>query len=224
MSIFYVPTIGVESWQALLADPIKHWKTGYSARALAYSWETAQGFPTEVKALFAQTDLEGLELLLAIPEHKVPLPGGVTQSQNDIWILAKARGELVSIAVEGKVSETFGPALREWYENPSAGKTERLEYLKGQIGLSGEIDLSIRYQLLHRTASAVIEAKRFNATKAVMIVHSFSQESVWFEDYVAFVDLYGKSAEVGELVKVANINKIDLYLGWAKGNAQYLES
>ena len=86
----YIPTTGVESWQALLADPIKHWRTGYSAKAMAYCWEEAQGFPPEVLSLFKGTDLEALELLLCIPEHKVPLPGGLTQSQNDAFVLIHA--------------------------------------------------------------------------------------------------------------------------------------
>ena len=73
MSKFYIPTNGVAGWQSLLADPVKHWKTGYSAKALACCWEEAQGFPVEVINLFEGTALEGIKFLLGIPEHKVPL-------------------------------------------------------------------------------------------------------------------------------------------------------
>ena len=222
MSKFYVPANGVEGWQVLLADPVKHWKTGYSAKALAYCWEEAQGFPLEVLKLFKGTHLEGIKFLLGIPEHKVPLRGGSTQSQNDLFVLAKFNGELVSITVEGKVAEPFGPTLGEWMLDASAGKHVRLDYIKKQLSLKGELNPNIRYQLLHRTASAVIEAKRFNASKAVMIVHSFNQENVWFEDYAAFLTLYGKSADIGELVSVCHVDGIELYLGWAKGHAKYL--
>jgi hypothetical protein len=31
---------GPQDWQALLADPVRHWRSGYSARTLAYSWES----------------------------------------------------------------------------------------------------------------------------------------------------------------------------------------
>ena len=221
-----VPTHGVEDWQALLADPVKHWKTGYSAKALAYSWEEAKGFPEEIKALLlTATDsaFDQIEPLLVIPEHKVPLPGGSTESQNDAFVLARTPDSLVSITIEGKVSESFGPTLGEWYRDPSSGKTDRLNYLKKQIGLSGDLSLGIRYQLLHRTASAVIEAKQYHAQNAVMIVHSFSQESMWFDDFAVFVQLYGEKAEVGTLICAANIDGIDLYLGWAKGNLRYLD-
>ncbi|NOQ51312.1 MAG: hypothetical protein GQ578_03690 [Desulfuromonadaceae bacterium] len=225
MSRIYVPTTGVENWQALLADPVKHWKTGYSAKSLAYSWEEAQGFPAEIKELFASAPEQGLkdiELLLAIPEHKVPLPGGSTQSQNDVFVLGKANGQLVSIAIEGKVSEPFGPTVSEWIAGGSSGKHERLGFLKEVLGIAGEIDPAVRYQLLHRTASAIIEAKRFNATKAVMVVHSFSQTSEWFEDYMSFLKLFGVVAQVGELVGVGVRDGIELYLGWVEGAERYL--
>ena len=41
-------TTGPDDWKALLADPEKQWKTGYSARALAHAWECCEGFPPEV--------------------------------------------------------------------------------------------------------------------------------------------------------------------------------
>ncbi len=226
MPRIYVPTTGVESWQALLADPVKHWKTGYSAKSLAYSWEEAEGFPAEIKELFASAPehgLEDIELLLAIPEHKVPLPGGSTQSQNDVFVLGKAARQLVAIAIEGKVSEPFGPTVGEWLTDASSGKHERLSYLKEVLGLAGEFDPNVRYQLLHRTASAVIEAKRCNAPKAAMVVHSFRQTNEWFEDYASFWKLFGVVAQIGALGGVGDRNGVELCLGWAKGAARYLD-
>ena len=40
-----------------------------------------------------------------------------------------------------------------------------------------------KYQLLHRTASAIIEAERFNANHALMLVHSFSLANEWYGDF-----------------------------------------
>jgi hypothetical protein len=61
---------GPQDWQRLLADPAKHWKSGYSARTLAHSWESACGFPAEVEQPFVHLGppLENLVPLLAIPE------------------------------------------------------------------------------------------------------------------------------------------------------------
>ncbi len=59
------------------------------------------------------------------------------------------------------------------------------------MGLNEPVPGAIRYQLLHRAASAIIEAKRFGAPHAIMLVHSFSQTHEWFADYAAFAKLLG---------------------------------
>lgn len=220
MSQIYIPTSSAEQWAQFLAEPVKHWRQGYSARTLAYSWQEARGFPTEVASVLA-AQFPAAELLLALPEHKVPLPGGSRSSQNDIWVLARSDGKLISIAVEGKVSEPFGPTVQEWQTEASPGKSERLAYLLSLLGLSAVPDTT-RYQLLHRTASAIIEAQRFNAAHAVMLVHSFSQSSEWFQDYAAFVSLMGGNATENSVVSVGSRSGVQLHLAWVRGNAQYL--
>lgn len=159
--------------------------------------------------------------MLAIPEHKVSLPGGSRPSQNDIWVLARSQGQLVSIAVEGKVSEPFGPTVQEWQIESSSGKSERLSFLQQVLGISS-VPESTRYQLLHRTASAIIEAQRFNAASAVMLVHSFSQSNEWFQDYAAFASLMGGSAVENGIISVSNRSGVALHLAWVQGNQTYL--
>lgn len=220
MSRIYIPTKSADEWAQFLAEPVKHWRTGYSARTLAYSWQEADGFPEEVRRVLS-TKFSSPELLLAIPEHKVSLPGGSRASQNDIWVLARSDDELISIAVEGKVAEPFGPTIQEWNADPSPGKTERLAYLLDLLGLSSAPG-QLRYQLLHRTASAIIEAKRFNAKHALMLVHSFSPTCEWFNDYAAFVSLMGARAIENEIVPIGSRSGVCLYLGWAQGNPDYL--
>jgi hypothetical protein len=224
MSKFLIPTTSPEDWQRLLAEPDKHWKSGYSAKALAYSWERSQGFPAEVQTVLSTSGpFTDIEMLLAIPEHQVPLPGGRTPSQSDIWILARAGSALVSIAVEGKVHEPFGPTLDEWLTDGRSGKETRLAYLQEQLGLSKMPPGSVRYQLLHRTASAVIEAKRFHAAHAILLVHSFSQSQEWFSDYVAFAGLFGAEAHINRLVSVGERSGVSLHLCWVCGDARYLK-
>src|SRR3954468_5274235 len=89
--------------KALLADPIKHWRTGYSARTLAHCWEAADGLPPEIAALFGL----GTELLIAIPEHKVSLRDAGRESQTDVFALVKSNNRTIAVAVEGKVNESF---------------------------------------------------------------------------------------------------------------------
>ncbi len=220
MSRVYIPASSAEQWAQFLAEPIKHWRRGYSARALAYSWQEARGFPDEIGSVLAST-FPSAELLLALPEHKVPLPGGSRSSQNDIWVLARSEGQLISIAVEGKVSEPFGPTVQEWQIKSSPGKDKRLAYILSLLGLPS-VQENTRYQLLHRTASAIIEAQRFNAAHAVVLVHSFSRSCEWFEDYAAFVSLMGGIAAEDRMVSVGTRSGVSLHLAWVRGNADYL--
>lgn len=223
MARIYLKSTGPERWADYLAEPIKHWQTGYSAKTLAHSWEDADGFPAEIQAaLNASEYLAGLELLLAIPEHQVPLPGGSRPTQSDLWALGRAGNEIVSVAVEGKVAEPFGPTLAEWQAEASSGKVARLQYLRDQLSLSEPPPGTIRYQLLHRTVAPLIEARRFGATHAVMLVHSFSKTNEWFEDYAAFALLFGIAAVPNTIARVGERGGINLHIGWVSGNPDYL--
>jgi hypothetical protein len=79
MNLIYVPVNKPEDWQALLAEPDKHWKPGYSAVALAQCWMEAEGFPQSVRRALSGSGIGVLadaHMLVGIPEHRVPLPGG----------------------------------------------------------------------------------------------------------------------------------------------------
>jgi len=225
MNRVYIPSKKAEDWKQFLADPEKQWRRGYSARTLAHCWQDADGIPNHVKKVLCQaTELTDLEALIVIPEYQVPLPGGARPSQNDIWVLGRTEKDLVSIAVEGKVGEPFGPTIGEWGPNSSGGKKERYNFLCSVLGLDTEPPEDIRYQLLHRTASAIIEAKRFHANHAVMLVHSFSLSDKWFPDYECFISLFGASAAVDKTVSVGKRSGVWLHFAWVKGEEQYLNA
>ena len=214
-----VPATSLDDWKTLLADPDKHWKEGYSAHALATRWQGMSEFPSEVARLFATNDTTaGAALLLAIPEHKVPLAGGARASQTDLWALARTPCGLLSVAVEGKVAESFGPTVGEWQSASTAGKRARWAALCKLLEIDHECDLAIRYQLFHRTASALVEAKRFFAAGAAVVIHSFSATQDSFADFQRFVALMGgRVHRPGQLVAVAPREHIDLFFGWAQG-------
>jgi hypothetical protein len=217
MSKYFIPANTPEDWKQLLADPDKQWKTGYSAKSLAYSWQKREDFPHSVKRVFRDSGInlfQDIELLIAFPEWKVPLPGGRRASQNDIFVLARGSNQLVSIMVEGKVREPFGEIISEWKSDRSKGKQTRLSYLCDLLRLDKEQVGHIRYQLLHRTASALIEAKRFNAQNALMLIHSFSQENDGFQDYCQFLSLFKLKGRMNAIGRPINIGGIRLYFGW----------
>lgn len=218
MGNFFVPTKGIDSWRELLADSEKQWKQAYSAYELANCWEDAKNLPTCVENAFKRSKIPLFQLvnvLYGFPEYKVSLPGGGAKSQNDLFLLANAGGELLPIMVEGKVSEAFGERVEAWKgENPSEGKRQRLKYLLNLLNLKEEDTLNKRYQLLHRTASAIKEANEINSKNALMLVHSFSKEGRWFEDYAEFVKLFNLEVKKDEIVGPVEVNGVNLYLGW----------
>ena len=225
MTPILVPTTSAEDWKSLLAKPDLHWKLGYSAMTLARAWEASRtrGFPPEVDAMLrtsGRLDWNAVRLLLAIPEYQVPLPGGERPSQTDLMVLARGAGGLVAIAVEGKVDESLGPTVGEKRAERSAGVDKRLRYLQDTLELLSFPD-ETRYQLLHRTVSALVVAHDFAAESAVMLVHSFSPTGKWFEDFSAFVKLFGQEAEVGRLVSVGKRGGVPLYVGWCVGDQQF---
>jgi len=153
------PASSPEDWKKFLSDPEKHWKTGYSAKAMAYCWHESGSWPPEIASTLDQIpSLKGLKPIFAIPEHKVPLPGGKAASQNDVWVLGETAGSLVSIAVEGKVSESFSQTIEQWFKKKTPGKETRLKFLCSELGLDYPTPSEVRYQLLHRTVSAILDA------------------------------------------------------------------
>lgn len=230
MARILIPAQDPSQWQQLLAEPNKQWREGYSARTLAHSWHAANGFPPEIVQLLKTAAFQALhhiQPLLIFPEYKVDLPGRGYASQNDIFVLGKAAaGQLVSMTIEGKVEESFGETLAKWKlsgKGFTSNRQERLTALGRLVGLETLLD-TLYYQLLHRTASAVIEARTFNAPYAVMIVHSFSPTASHWQAFAEFVQLYGQTAKIHQLVELGTIEGIRLFTGWVQGDSRYLSA
>lgn len=220
-------TSGPSDWQTLVADPVKHWKTGYSARTLAHCWEAADGFPLEIAHALNQSAeplLASLIPLLAVPEFKVPLPGGARPSQNDLFVLARSSSGPVSVMVEGKVKESFGPTLEEWRHEASSGKAKRLDFLLQTLGLHATPGGGIRYQLLHRAASAIITGEQYRAAAAILLVHSFSEDLAGWTDYQAFTRLFGVEGRVGLVQRLPSDSTVPLFGLWVVGDPSFLAS
>lgn len=225
MSKIYVPTRSVDAssrqyhdWQALLANPERQWQRGCSAMAAALSWEAARGLPPEIADILGPK----AELLLALPEHQVPLPGGTTNTQCDVFALVRIGPDTCALAVEAKVSETFGPTIGEWLTDPSPGKITRIDAICALLGCDRPPE-TLRYQLFHRTAAAVVEAARFKTDRAAMIVQSFSQTHQWFADFKAFTAFLKLPAEPGKPTHLMLPDGRKLTLGWATGSAEFIQ-
>lgn len=120
---FYVPTNGPGDWQRLLAEPVLHWRDGYSAKMLAECWEAANGIPREVSSLLEEI-APAPRLLFAFPEYKVPLSGASRgDSQDDIFAFVRAGFMTLAVMVEGKVDESFDRRLGDWLKGASPGSS-----------------------------------------------------------------------------------------------------
>ncbi len=226
MKRIFIPTKTGSDWQRLLAKPKLHWKKGASAMTAAAAWEDTGGtLPQEIAtALHSSSDeaLQDLRLLAAIPEWEVSLEGGETASHTDVLALARNNKGLCVIAVEAKVNEDFGPLLKDKRAEASAGQGKRLDYLHSLLGVAHFDDL-IRYQLLHRTASALLAAREFHAQAAVMLVHSFGDKPNLRGDFDAFCNALG-TKQLSSGVHVApTFSSPRLYVAWCSGNRKYLD-
>jgi len=229
MNRLHTATRGVGSWQERLADPERQWKRGYSAFETAVSWERAarraSGLPEPIERLIHEAYGEPA-LLLAVAEHKVRLPGGRADSQNDVWALVKTSQGTVSMSVEGKVAESFGPkTLEKWLgdgksELSEANRAERWDYIRAHLPAAADgAYLTVAYQLLHRCAAAVIEAERFGLSKAAFVVQRFASQADHYTDFELFCRVLGFDGGLrGHMQETSVTTKagtIKLQIGWA---------
>lgn len=230
MNRLSVATDGTYSWKSRLASPNRQWRRRFSAMETAISWEiasnsnsgfaTLSGMPTPIAKLLEDSDDGELILLSAVAEHKVELPGGTAASQCDVWAIVKTSVGLLSLTVEAKANEPFGnETLKTWLV---AGKTEasksnrqiRWEYILSHLPSSTSYS-DVRYQLLHRCAAAVIEAKRYRMTHAAFIVQAFESPETSFQDYAVFCKALNITAGRDHMETIS-VNGISLSVGWAE--------
>lgn len=226
MKRVFIPTASGGDWQRLLAKPDLHWKPGYSAMTTAAAWEAAGNkLPPEISDLLASAnapELTGLELLAAIPEWQTDLPGGERPSCTDVLAIARNQTGLCVIAVEAKVLEDFGPRVGEKRKGASKGQLDRIQYLENLLGVRG-FDDGIRYQLLHRTASALLTAKQFHAQTAVMLVQAFGTPEDRKRDFQQFCVAINADEICPGLFTARRFDSPSLYLAWCAGDKKYLD-
>lgn len=194
-----------------------HWKQGHSAKALADFWWGATTLPTQIRAVLDQAPpLAGAELLDGWLERETDLLDGEERaSQTDLLALLGVGDALAVLGVEAKAGEPFGPTVFAKLNDGSAGVRNRIEQLCRHLGLEDGVAQNLRYQLLHRTVATLIEAGRFRASKAALLVQSFRDDPAGFEDYQRFVRAIGfRAAGTGTLEGPRRFGSVDLWTGW----------
>jgi hypothetical protein len=175
------------------------------------------GLPRAVRALLDGHDrFRDAELVDAILERRTDLRDGVRGlSQTDLLAILGLGNDLVIVVVEGKVDEPFGPLISEWLTG-EPHKQIRLSALAKTLGATGDEISTLRYQLFHRTASAVYEAQRYRSTTALMLVHSFSRKRSGWDEFAAFVRAIGlcENPRPGEILGPKRVEAVALYAAW----------
>jgi len=131
-----------------------------------------------------------------------------------------ANGDHIVIAVEGKADEPFASPVWAWVRgdksNPSRGapprrtRLRRLEFLSKHLAKAISSDSELRYQLLHRTVSAVLEAQLHGAVAALVLVHSFGPDAPNnLADFSALLcELGGRGATKGVIAGPYNLGEL----------------
>ena len=226
MNRLCIETPGICNWRDRLAKPDTQWKRRFSAFETAVSWEKASfhpaGLPEPIAELFRGSDFGEATVLLAIAEHKVPLIGGLADSQCDVWALLSTGCGGVSLSVEAKANEAFGQgnqSLKDWLaagesEKSRQNRRDRWKHIVDHLPSAASDAYSlVPYQLLHRCAAAVIEAKRFGVPNAVFVVQAFESPVESFEAFSRFCQAVNLNTERGQL-QITSVGEIRLGIGW----------
>jgi hypothetical protein len=198
-----------------LAKGQRHWRKGFSAYELAHAWVLADGIPGAIRAVLDRDPIyRSAELIEGFFEREVDLRTPGRCSQTDLMALVKIGDGYAILAIEGKVDEPFGQRVADWNDG-SHGRQHRLERLCGTLGLAPDKAMELRYQLLHRSASAVYEAHRYRCGRALMLVHTFSRSATSLDDFLDFAEALGaRAAASGGLSRPVTCEGVELRLGW----------
>ncbi len=190
------------------------------------SWELASksesGIPEPVGKLFREGNYGDPCLIFAVAEHKVDLPGGNAASQCDVWGVVKTeKAGFLSLTVEAKAKEKFGDKIVEkWLIEGRSKKSRenrkvRLQYICSYLPESVSFS-KVRYQILHRCAASVIEAKRLRFQHAAFVVQAFHSPDESFQDYAVFCQALKIPAARGHMhMATTSVDGISLSVGWA---------
>lgn len=227
MSRLHISTRGIGSWRERLASPDRHWRRERSAFETAVSWEWAalrrrpSQLPEPIERLFLAGGFGDPTLLIAVAEHQVELAGRGNDSHCDVWGLVGTTVGTVSLSVEAKAQERFGnETLQEFLTGGTspgspANRQARWTDIEGHLPTPATGDyLNIRYQLLHRCATAVIEARRLRLRHAAFVVQAFGSPPERADEFTAFCAVMGITPRPQTLTPV-NVNDVRLDVGWA---------
>jgi hypothetical protein len=233
--IFGISTVtSLDGWKSITRN---HENENRSAYLVGQRWLGSSGdFPPAIKSLM-MASMRSLRPAFSVAEHITVLDTLTAPSRTDLMIYCRdGRSGKAVIALEGKVTETFDERIVYWIrdqrESRSArsrqdllrleineGKQRRLKWLCNHLDVSLDDQSVIRYQLLHRTVDALLEAKHIGAHLAIMLVQAFAECPDNWNDYAEFAGQMGFTSiapnSISEAKVLSAFPGISLHLGWA---------
>ena len=224
----------LDGWRSITKN---HENETRSAYLVGQRWLGSSGdFPPAIKRLMTDSMLS-LRPAFSVAEHITVLDTFVAPSRTDLMVYCRdGKNGRAVIALEGKVTEAFDEQIVYWIRDSrqtrsrqnlpdllalqiNQGKKRRLKWLSNHLGLSLDDQSVIRYQLLHRTVDALLEAKHIGANLAIMLVQAFAECSENWNDYAEFAKLMGFNSiapdSISEPKVLPAFPGISLHLGWA---------
>lgn len=209
------------------------WRRQCSAFELAYKWHPARNFPPAVahvlQAAGSPTILRNLTVRYCLVEWPVFLDTDKAPSRTDLMVYARTKDKnAVIVGVEGKAREPFGPRVDAWVRglsdgqptagvNPKPSRLRRLQFLNGVLGREVSADSKLRYQLLHRTGSVLMESRLQGAVAGLLIVHAFpGADGSWadFEKFTTLLDIKAVRGQLSEPAQFAGKPEVPMYFLW----------
>jgi hypothetical protein len=139
----------------------------------------------------------------------VALALGARASQLDLWVLARTPRGLLSIVIDEN-------ALQPAAKGGMPGR-DLQDALGALLEIDRDVDPTIPSRLIHRTAAALVEARRFFAMGALVVVRSAGAAHDSFADFQRFVTMMGgRLRRPGHLLSVKPREGIELAFGWAQ--------
>jgi hypothetical protein len=94
-------------------------------------------------------------------------------------------------------------------------RKDRWKYVREHLPNAGEDDyLQVPYQLMHRCAAAVVEAKRLGLKHAAFVVQAFQSPVESFEYFCQMCRAMGFESERGRM-HLTSTGDVQLGIGWA---------
>lgn len=196
-----------------------HWRNRKSIEMLSEYIISAKGYiPKEIEDILINMECENNEPFYGEPQAiKILNTKGAARNHN---LLLVKKNDIV-ISIEAKVDERFGNKVAKILSKDiKDNHKERIGQFNKEI-YGKELNLipNIAYELLAATSSTLLEAKKNNASKAILLICTFVKgENIDvrkiiknIDDIYQFKSTLGKQGENGQY-NLPGYPKIDFYL------------